>query len=387
MGATYSRRGKKSFLVAVHSRGERQYKMVRNEQDAKALVQHIHKQELAGVNVIEAIRKARAAIAPAPVHPKLRDALPEWIQAQRDIRVSTAENYQSRLSLWVYPHTLADGRLLGDLPVNQVTREHLGAVILKMKSAGRSRATIGHICHPLRRYYQGLIEMKTLPPPNPAGDLKFFIGKIRQKKGEGLTYFAQEEGPQLIATVKALWPRYEAFILTGLLAGLRWGESAALYKTDIDWQRGRLHIQRTVSAGGMAPCKDNDDRWVKGSKELLRTLRAHVQAMDLEGQVKGWTPEQRRLVFPNKDGRVVSYSNFQENIWRPLLAKAGLAYRKYHSTRHTFATWLLSDGADLRWVQKQLGHASIKQTADTYGHVQPERHESAVEGLDRYLSS
>jgi hypothetical protein len=54
---------------------------------------------------------------------------------------------------------------------------------------------------------------------------------------------------------------------------------------------------------------------------------------------------------------------------------------------HTFATWLLSDGADLRWTQQQLGHASIGQTADTYGHVQPDRHEAAVNGLDQYLKS
>jgi integrase len=85
----------------------------------------------------------------------------------------------------------------------------------------------------------------------------------------------------------------------------------------------------------------------------------------LEGQVQDWNREQRGLVFPNK---------------------AGLPYRKYHSTRHTFATWLLSDGADLRWVQQQLGHASIAQTADTYGHVQPDRHEAAVNALDQYLS-
>ena len=37
-------------------------------------------------------------------------------------------------------------------------------------------------------------------------------------------------------------------------------------------------------------------------------------------------------------------------------------------------------------VQQQLGHASISQTADTYGHVQPERHEAAVEALNRYLA-
>ena len=37
-------------------------------------------------------------------------------------------------------------------------------------------------------------------------------------------------------------------------------------------------------------------------------------------------------------------------------------------------------------VQRQLGHASIGQTADTDGHVQPERHEAAVERLDRYVN-
>jgi hypothetical protein len=33
-----------------------------------------------------------------------------------------------------------------------------------------------------------------------------------------------------------------------------------------------------------------------------------------------------------------------------------------------------------------MGHATIGQTADTYGHVAPERHEAAAAGLDRYLS-
>ena len=70
--------------------------------------------------------------------------------------------------------------------------------------------------------------------------------------------------------------------------------------------------------------------------------------MDLEGQVKEWTPEQRQLAFPTTVGRIIHYGQFLENVWQPLLAKAGLPYRKYHSTRHTCATWLSSDGADLR---------------------------------------
>ena len=77
---------------------------------------------------------------------------------------------------------------------------------------------------------------------------------------------------------------------------------------------------------------------------MLAALSAHVEAMALEGQVKDWTPEQRQLVFPNKAGRVMQYSTFLEDVWQPLLAKAGLPYRKYHSTRHSFATWLLELG-------------------------------------------
>jgi integrase len=405
MGATYyerkdrGKRGRKSFVVVVRWQGERETQIVRSKQDAEDLVRQVHKQELAGVNVIETIRQARTPAeppikVPATPFPTLRQALPDWLRRQElagEIRGSTPASYRSRLSTWVYPHVLPDGRLLGDQPVNQVTREQIGAVIRQVREAGRSMAIIEGIRNPLKGYFAELIETKALPGPNPAADLKYFIGKRAQRKTKGgaLAYFAQEEAPQLAATAKALFPRWHAFILTGLLAGLRWGESAALYRTDIDWRRGRLHVVRAWSdkAGRIEAPKDSDGRYVKASPALLEALRLHLEAMALEGQVNDWTPEQRQLVFPNKAGRVMQYSTFIEDVWQPLIAKAGLAYRKYHATRHTFATWLLEAGTDLRWVQSQLGHATIAQTADTYGHAQPDRHEAAVNGLDQYLKA
>jgi integrase len=164
-------------------------------------------------------------------------------------------------------------------------------------------------------------------------------------------FFAQEEGPTLVATAQALFPRWAPFILTGLLASLRWGESAALYRTDIDSTRGRLHVQRTFSekANSIQRWKDGDDRWVKASPALLAALRGHLAADGPRGSGQGVDPpEQRKLAFPTTVGRIIHYGQFLENVWQPLLAKAGLPYRKYHSTRHTFATWLSSDGADLR---------------------------------------
>jgi integrase len=244
MGATYTKRGK-AWRVTVHWQGQRERKTVRSEADAKALVQHIHKQELAGINVVEAIRAARAARVDAqatPVqYPRLRDALPTWIdqlEQAGDIRPSTAKGYRSRLASWLYEFELKSGGVLGDVPVNLVTREQIGAVVWKVKAAGRSIAIVDHIRNPLRSYFAAQIETKVLPGPNPAADLKFFIGKRLQRKKSALEFFHQEEGPQLIATAKALWPRWAPFILTGLLAGLRWGESAALRRSDIDWSAG-----------------------------------------------------------------------------------------------------------------------------------------------------
>ena len=321
---------------------------------------------------------APAPEAPAPIYPSLEQALPLWLERKEragDIRGGTPTSYASRLRTWAYPFVVLDGRRLGALPVNEVTREMLGAVILRVKEAGRSRGIIDGIRNPLRGYYAEMIETKAFPGPNPAGDLKFFVGRRTSRQRPALEFFHPDEGVRLEATAQAAYPRWHPFLLTGLLAGLRWGETAGLYKGDIDWRRGRIHVQQAYSdkANRIGPCKNNKDRWVAASPHLLAVLRSHVEAMDLEGQVRGWSAEQRQVLFPTAEGRIVRHATFIWSVWQPLLSKAGVPYRKYHATRHTYATWMLEAGTDLRWVSKQMGHASLKQTADTYGHLIVER--------------
>jgi len=58
--------------------------------------------------------------------------------------------------------------------------------------------------------------------------------------------------------------------------------------------------------------------------------------------------------------------------------------RQIYIMRHSYATWILEAGADLRWVKDQLGHAGIDETEGTYGHLERERHERRVD-LDAVL--
>jgi integrase len=65
---------------------------------------------------------------------------------------------------------------------------------------------------------------------------------------------------RLAAMAQAAYPRWHPFLLTGLLAGLRSGETAALYKDDIDWRRGRIQRSAGLKANVIGPCKSNKAR-------------------------------------------------------------------------------------------------------------------------------
>jgi integrase len=391
MGVQYTKRGRQSWLITVVSHGERQYKTIRGtEADAKAIVQEIHKRELAGINVIEALRAARAAAPRVYNYPTLYDGVKAFIEKQvahGEIRGGTGPSYLSRLRTWTNTFKVS-GQTLGSLTIDRVKREHLGALIGAVKTKGKGIGTIDGIRLPIKAYYRWLQETNQFQPlTNPAEDLSYFVGRKREQKAKAkarakIAYFTEDDGGVLIAECHDLFPRRLAFLLSGLLEGLRWGESVALERADFDLKQGLLHVQRTWSekAKAVQPLpKDGEDRWVPLHPGFVRACREHFQKIDAEAERSG--RDEVRLAFPNRRGKLDSSSGtLYEHFWFPLLDAAGLARRKYHATRHSFITWCLNARIDPREVAAWAGHASIQQLA-AYDHVTVARSAGALASI------
>ena len=62
-------------------------------------------------------------------------------------------------------------------------------------------------------------------------------------------------------------------------------------------------------------------------------------------------------------------SNYIRARIKPALLASGLRQIRFHDFRHTFGSLKISQGENLKYVQLQMGHASIQITLDTYTHL------------------
>ncbi|OGX37489.1 MAG: hypothetical protein A3D87_08735 [Omnitrophica WOR_2 bacterium RIFCSPHIGHO2_02_FULL_50_17] len=77
------------------------------------------------------------------------------------------------------------------------------------------------------------------------------------------------------------------------------------------------------------------------------------------------------LIFVNKEGNPLDPDNIIKREFQPALRMAGLRTIRFHDLRHTYTSLLIAQGENIKFIQSQLGHASIQTTRDRYGHILP----------------
>jgi integrase/recombinase XerD len=185
-----------------------------------------------------------------------------------------------------------------------------------------------------------------------------FPRRVRRKLPEVLTL------AELTALFDALRsPKYRAVLLTCYAGGLRISEACELRVEDVDSARRVLRIRNG---------KGGQERLTLLSPRLLAILRRYWQI----AKPKGW-------LFPGQGGMRPICPGTVRRVFAIARLQAGLGKRYWpHSLRHSFATHLLDNGADLVLIQNLLGHRSI-HTTSRYTHVSTERLQKTTSPLER----
>jgi integrase len=302
---------------------------------------------------------------------------PRWIEnyAKGQVRPSTLAFY-----LGLCRHLLP---VFGDLPLAQVTVEKVQAFQTAKPAEGLAPQTVKHLLALLRQMLNHAVDWGLIRH-NPARKVK----PPRIPKRE-MDFLSPAEVRLFLEHVPARW---YALILTAITSGLRQGELLAMRWANLEVANGRYSVKEclvpareTEESGFRAPKTESSVQPVDLSPACLAALLAHRKRQAEERLQAGPSWQEHDLVFCTATGGPLNGRNVVQRVFEPALRAAGLRHIRFHDMRHTCASLLIAQGECIKYVQRQLRHASAQITLNTYAHLLPETGQAAARRMDDTL--
>lgn len=293
---------------------------------------------------------------------RFRDVVDLWADTLLDIKGSTQARYLKDLTLHALPS-------FGDTPVEDIDPDRLQrwvALLYRGKApvpdGVRQRPLAAHTIRGAVTAVRLVLDYATqrsMIARNPATGLRL----PRKDQAERKTFLTPDEVRSLAA--HAPTAAGAACILTLAATGMRVGEALGLDVGDVDASARRIHVDRTVTV-------DRDGRTALGLPKngKPRTI-AYPAWLDpvLAPLLK--RPAKEPLFAAPRGGRW-TVNTWRNRVWYPASRASGVEAR-IHDLRHTYASWAVAAGADVKTLQRQLGHSSASMTLDVYAELFPDR--------------
>ncbi len=194
---------------------------------------------------------------------------------------------------------------------------------------------------------------------------------IEQKETRALT---KKEIGIILNICKKDYEQFLPLLYTAINTGLRKGEILALRWQNINFKEELIKVQHSLYKGKLTtPKSKTSKRSINMSKSLKKVL------LELKLETSG---KDENFVFTNSNNGALDSKNIINRFYKPLIKKSDIGHVRFHDLRHTFASQLITNGVDIKYIQTQLGHASTRMTLDTYGHLLPDSNEKALKVLD-----
>ena len=302
--------------------------------------------------------------------------LDTWLEnyAKLQVRASSYKTYWGFIKNHIKP-------ALGDMPLEKLTAMDLQRLYKHLLESGRvectesrnkpkglSVKTVRNINQMISSALNCAVEQRLIPANPTKGCV---LPKLERKEmkilpPENLGIFFEEARRSGV---------FELYYID-LATGLRRGELLGLKWSDIDLDKGIIHVRRQVlrqnGEVAEAPLKTkNSYRNIAIGADTIKVLKSMEQKDE--------------YVFPSPFGGPMSPDSVLHMLQR-VLKRAGLERIRFHDFRHTFSVLAMQNGVDVKTLSSMLGHYSAGFTLDTYAHVTTSMQKQAANAVGSFLS-
>jgi len=272
----------------------------------------------------------------------------EYLSVEKGLAKNTIESYKRDLANFL---SFLRKNYDNNLDVNFVSTTVIISYLLKMQKSGKANSSISRACAAIRSFFQFLLK-ENIINKDPTGNLD--VPKLEHRLPKVLTIKEVENLLLQPNTATPLGIRDRSILELMYSTGIRASELLSLHIDNVNLEAGFL---RCIGKG-------SKERIIPVSNIALEYLTLYLS--DARKQLLNG--RETKILFINRQGKAIT----RQGLWKIIKKyskKAGISQRVTpHTLRHSFATHLLENGADLRAVQEMLGHADIS-TTQIYTHL------------------
>ena len=288
-----------------------------------------------------------------------------WLpQKRRQVRATTAYRYAWFIQHYVNP-------AIGHVPLRRLRADHLDTLYECLATTGGKDSTgLAHkTVHEVHMIIRAALELAVLRGLLDRNVAHATIARRRRvTKSAARIWTPHEVGHFLhVATTQRLYPALHLTAHTGMrrgeIVGLKWG--------DLDNERKRLSISRTLQTVGGVPTEvgvktRTGRRCVDLDTETLNILNRWQQRLHCDDLPH----RDDDRMFCNTTGRHLNPESISQ-LFERIVRNSELPRIRFHDLRHTHASILLASGTPIKVVTERLGHAHPAFTIATYQHLLP----------------
>jgi integrase len=285
----------------------------------------------------------------------------EWLNFKKPkLRSSTWSVYEG--------HTKNHFEEFDGIKINRITVSMIEKWIIDRQNKKMPVATIRKILVSLGQIFKYAVRHKYIFY-NPFLDAERPEGK---KKKNSIEVLNPDNINSFLGKVED--QKYNTLFRLAIFSGARQGELFGLKWSDMDWEKSQIHIQRTF----------NNQKWydVKTETSNRKIDLGPAMIADLKKWKLACPPNDLNLMFPNEAGQPLNHNNVVSRFFNPALKNAKIKRIRFHDLRHTYASLLIEQGENIKYIQTQLGHSSPTVTWNIYAHLMKDTNQEAARRLE-----